>query len=443
MGIARIQRHGKIIQVQEITCRKVGVFALSIYCTGAGNDREGNIRKVHDLFDIRSKPLLLLCHIAVSFQAGRFAHFAVVFPFAVPDLESVDFFLFVLVEIINCMDRIVLKIKIRRHRMQLGTGIPAVSCAIPALQLVAEHEKECKRMLVHPQRSFIVFTIKEGNGKLEKTVVQQDCRQSVHVLFVDLFDPDRVFDLTVEPRRAEIRMIHEIVEGIRRDGLVVNLAEHIFFRKVIRRAELLGDAEGKKLLRGFKRASVNLYKLLLCLLSQLCDRVHIPIGEKQAALAALPARYLVVREHLLKRKLKGIADIMEQRRQPPVFQKTACRRMVNICFCPVRIKAIEAFEACAEGVIGFVDRQSQRKNVDRMGIVIAVLHEQRTAVGLELGEQLHHLFRFAVMPEEHFQIAVINGVGVLRRAGIDEFFEFAFQTQAIYVHLHIVWNLTR
>ena len=60
--------------------------------------------------------------------------------------------------------------------------------------------------------------------------------------------------------------------------------------------------------------------------------------------------------------------------------------MVNICFCPVRIKAIEAFEACAEGVIGFVDRQSQRKNVDRMGIVIAVLHEQRTAVGLELGE---------------------------------------------------------
>ena len=47
------------------------------------------------------------------------------------------------------------------------------------------------------------------------------------------------------------------------------------------------------------------------------------------------------------------------------------------------------------------------------------------------------------MPEEHFQIAVINGVGVLRRAGIDKFFEFAFQTQAIYVHLHIVWNLTR
>ena len=184
-------------------------------------------------------------------------------------------------------------------------------------------------------------------------------------------------------------------------------------------------------------------ELFLGQVAQFSDRVHVMISKIQAALAALLAGHLIVGKHLLKRKLKGIADIVEKRRQSPVFQKTACGRMVCFGIGLIGIKSIKLLECCTISGIGFVDRKSQREDIYRVRVMIAVFHEQGTAVGLKLGEQFHHLLGFAVMPEEHFQIAIINGIGILRCTGTDELLKLALQAQTVDVHLHVVWNLAR
>ena len=135
--------------MKEIAGGEIRVLALSIHLPRAGNNRERNIREIHDLLNIRRKPLLLLCHIAVSFQSRRFTRLPVVLPFSVSRLESVDLLLLVLVIIIDRVNRIVIEIKVRRHRMQLAAGIAPVCRAIPALQFVTEHQQKRQRILFH------------------------------------------------------------------------------------------------------------------------------------------------------------------------------------------------------------------------------------------------------------------------------------------------------
>ena len=73
--------------------------------------------------------------------------------------------------------------------------------------------------------------------------------------------------------------------------------------------------------------------------------------------------------------------------------------------------------------------------------MIPVLHQKRAAVRLKFGKELHHFLGFSVVSEKHFQIAVIDGIGVLRDSGIDELFQFPFEAKAVEVLLHIVRDL--
>ena len=45
------------------------------------------------------------------------------------------------------------------------------------------------------------------------------------------------------------------------------------------------------------------------------------------------------------------------------------------------------------------------------------------------------------MPEEHLKVAIIDVVGILGNAGIYELLQFALQTEAVDIHLHVVRDL--
>ena len=75
------------------------------------------------------------------------------------------------------------------------------------------------------------------------------------------------------------------------------------------------------------------------------------------------------------------------------------------------------------------------------GIMVAVLHQERAAIGLVLREKLHHALRAAVAPEEHLHVAVIYGVGIVRRAGVEEVRKRVLKAEAVKIHLHIVGDL--
>ena len=46
------------------------------------------------------------------------------------------------------------------------------------------------------------------------------------------------------------------------------------------------------------------------------------------------------------------------------------------------------------------------------------------------------------MSEKHFQITVVDRIGIFRHAGIDELFQFPFQTKAVHIHLQVIRNLS-
>ena len=60
--------------------------------------------------------------------------------------------------------------------MQLGPRVAAIGNAVPALELIAEHQQPGKGMQRHRQRLFPEFLIFiKGNGKFKDAVMQQDC----------------------------------------------------------------------------------------------------------------------------------------------------------------------------------------------------------------------------------------------------------------------------
>ena len=143
---------------------------------------------------------------------------------------------------------------------------------------------------------------------------------------------------------------------------------------------------------------------------------------------------LIICHHLLKGQLEGIADIMEQRGESPVFEKCD-RRLV------LSSQTVKLFESLTVILVGLVDRQTQRKHIYRVGVMIAVLHQKRAAVRLELREKLDHLLALAVVTEEDLEIAVIDVICVLGYAGVDKVLQLALEAQAVYIHLHIVGDL--
>ena len=67
------------------------------------------------------------------------------------------------------------EIEVRRHGMELRPRVTPVGCAVPALQLIAQHQHPCQRVQLHPQRRFAffgLFVLVEGDCKLEQAVVE-------------------------------------------------------------------------------------------------------------------------------------------------------------------------------------------------------------------------------------------------------------------------------
>ena len=232
--------------------------------------------------------------------------------------------------------------------MELRPGIPSVSRAVPALQLVAEHEHVRQRVHLHAQRLPAGRRILvERYGELEQAVVQQYRGERVHVLFADLIRTERIAYLAVESGGAEIRVVHIVSESVRADGLVVDRPQHVLFRKAVDLAQLFGDAEGEQFLRGIERAAVELLELSFCFVPEPGYRVDVAESDEQAAFAAFAACDLVIRQHLLERKLKGIAYIVEQRRKSPELQETVSCGAVRFGVGLVGREAVELLELSA------------------------------------------------------------------------------------------------
>ena len=200
----------------------------------------------------------------------------------------------------------------------------------------------------------------------------------------------------------------------------------------------MNDVIRQQLGNAFKFHPVEMHEMRPGKLVQRHQPIDASISQVHAVLAALLMVDLEIGKHLLKGQLEGIADVVEQRGQTPDLQEQVGR------FALIRgLLAVEVPERIPVGPVGLIDRQPQRKHVHGVGIVVPVLHQQRTAVGLVLREQLHHLLGFAILPQEHVDVAEIHGVGVLRRAGVDEVAQGLLQAQTIHVHLHVIGDLIR
>ena len=75
--------------------------------------------------------------------------------------------------------------------------------------------------------------------------------------------------------------------------------------------------------------------------------------------------------------------------------------------------------------------------------MIPVSHQQGGGIGLKFGKQLHHGLGFSTVSDEYFHVGIIDGIGILRHAGINELGQFVFQAQPVQIHLHVVGNLIR
>ena len=133
-------------------------------------------------------------------------------------------------------------------------------------------------------------------------------------------------------------------------------------------------------------------------------------------------------------RLKGIADVVEQRGKPPVLKK-------NDSGFVVVGKVIELLERLAVILVGIIDGEPQRKDINRVGIMVAMLHQQRRTVRLKLRKQLDHLLTLAIVTEEDLQIAVIDVVRILGDTRVDKMLQLALEAQAVDIHLHIIGYL--
>ena len=150
------------------------------------------------------------------------------------------------------------------------------------------------------------------------------------------------------------------------------------------------DAESKELLARGKCSAIHLLKVLFCLFPQSRDRIDVMIGDVEAALAPLLPGNFIVAHDLLERQFKGITDVVKKRCQSPVFKETAGGSVILLRIRVVRVKPVEFLEGRAIRFVGLVDRKSERKHVDGVGIVVAVLHQERTAIGLVFREKFYH-----------------------------------------------------
>ena len=83
--------------------------------------------------------------------------------------------------------------------------------------------------------------------------------------------------------------------------------------------------------------------------------------------------------HLLGGNLEGVADVVEERGEPPVFEEVASRGgSVG--------QAVACVVGSADGRMVSVDGEPYEEHVGAVRVVVAMLHEKRAGVGFVLGE---------------------------------------------------------
>ena len=437
---APVQRDREIVQVHEAAVGQIGVLVLPVHRAQVRLDRQRALRGVDDFPDVGHEALLLLGHVAVCLEPRRFPLLAPFFPGPVFDDEGVDLLPLGQIVMVGAPDGLVREVEADPQRVQLGAGIAPVGGAIPALQLVAEHQHPGQGVLVHAQRGLRVFVLVVVDLEFENAVVQHDGRQHVHMHPCQVAGAAAA-ELSAQPRSAEHRVVHEIAVVLRRDGLGLDHVPHEGLVKAVGSAQLFGQIVREQRAHGLEAQAVQLPEARLRRFVEAGQRSDVAVDQIGAARAALLPVHLEVAEHLLVGQLEGVADVVKQRRQPPEFQKGVGRAAALRAVALVGVKAVKTLELPAEGRVRLVDRQSQCEHIDRVGVVIPVLEQQRAAVFLVFAQQLHHLLRAPVAAEEHLQKAVVDHVGVLGHSRVDKDAQRAFEAQAVRVHLHVVRDL--
>ena len=273
-------------------------------------------------------------------------------------------------------------------------------------------------MFFHPEGPpafFLILVLVVRDAEFIQAVVQDDSGKSVDMDPVNAAHTDRSFQFAVQSAGAEIRVVHKVAELIGLCRFAGQHFQHLLFRDLIPPAQFLRDVMRKDLCYSAEFLFIERIESLPCLISEDRKGIRVMEGDVRDPLAALPVVHLKIGDDLLEGQFERIADVVKERGQSPELQEQVGRPPL-LSLSAVRIQAVEFTEFPAVDGVGLIDRKSEREHVDGMGIVVPVLHEKRTAVGLELGEELHHLLGFAVMPEKDIQIAVIYVVGILCNA---------------------------
>ena len=252
------------------------------------------------------------------------------------------------------------------------------------------------------------------------------------------FDTDGHDDLAKKPCRREPRMVHKVAELVRLCGFSYKNICHVFFGEVVRFSHFGSQVKRKQFVCIVKISSVKLFKMCFYLIGEFCESLQIMICHINYAFVSFCLIDFEIAHDLLKGKLERIAYIVEQRRKTPVFQET----MSSLLFAVTSGKSVKLCKGIAIVFVGLINCQSESKYVYGMGIVISVLHQKRASVLLKLRKKLDHLPRFIVVTKEHLKEAIVDVEGIFGSTRIDKALEFPFKTESVYVHFHVVRDLS-
>ncbi len=171
-------------------------------------------------------------------------------------------------------------------------------------------------------------------------------------------------------------------------------------------------------------------------LIQLPKRIQFPVNHIGPVAPLVPI-HLEIGRNLFERQFKGITDIVEQSGHSPEFQKMAGFLPI-ITDPPFRVKLPVSIPELGTG---HENTQSKAEDIDRMGVMVPVLHQQTAAIRLILGQQFDHPARFLVIADKHLQIAEIHVECVFFLSAVQKPDQGFFHAEPVYVHLHIIRDL--
>ena len=271
--------------------------------------------------------------------------------------------------------------------------------------------------------------------------MEHNGREGVDVDLPDRIRADRFLHLGIKPAGAEKGVIHKVSEIAGRDGLAAQDIQHLLLREAVARPELVRDVHGQHFRNILKIPAVQFPELSRGSLAEPGQGIEIMVGDIQTSFAPLLFIYFEIGHDLLKRKLERIADVVEEGSKAPVLQEKTGSLPVGLPVVLPRADPVKFLEDPAVSLVCLIDREPERENIHRVGIVIPVFHEKGAPVGFKLGEQFHHFLGFAVMAKKDLQIAVVDVISIFRDSGVDEALESLLQTETVDVHLHVVGNL--